>query len=900
MCVHQIHLYFLFLVCCRLFLITSSNLIKSCENQIPKSFSATQRNEFCTSCQGNLGPVKCANDAKHQFKLKYEDVFDLCVNSTSTGPVECFKTLSLTERQGFGKKLCSGVVSSQPAKCLQTILLSRFYSKGDFDHALTFCRGAPFASSIDCLLTSLQIKGVSKFDAYSSCASATGEGKHIIDCIPMVFNSVGNKFLSEQSAILLSFCSAVTSDIPISCFTAGIRARLPVSFTLSLCSEAKSKNELVLCASMLMQTYPRIDQAIVITLCRTAVDVAPAMCYVSGHGFISDKSLVPLCISTVGSVSGGGGPVGCYKRSKVVLSHIDDAYRISICQGAVSDSPIDCVVKLPPWLAVSEKINLCSGATTANYIEPSKCLNLISNGYRKFITSKGAVAHTSKALGYDRSQITHVQGLEVRDSLLNLCSFAGSSSPLAAADCFQSTAPPTSLLSAIQLCRNTSVHIPSDQRGFQTHVTGLCLSRCPRDWVTGECSELCDLIATEAQVEAVHSCMKQAVTSQRFRPVDAAQVCKYEVDGSLSVFQCIKAARKTAKGKPLPTQDLAEICGAASQSEPDWTAAAAGTCLGTVLNSRLTFDKEAISALCSASQPQTRLACLERSSLHLVQVSDIATCKHQTSIVSNVHVIKFTAENNDVEATAGRWFSLRLGLIDQNRVPMLDSGVALSVNIDASNEQGAVLWGTRSNVSHAGVVHFSRLSISVPGPIQLSVIFRDQLIATFRMVVKRNPDQDVAAECIDTFRLQATPVGTSATAHSSMFPRERGLVYAASGGDFATYLHMLLCTSTLQQWSVDVWPDPSGDVWLEYRKGIDAIWTGDGFPTHDMSPEDRLGVKTGASMKEVRRAYYRMSLLWHPDRWAALPEYLVAATGAFELVSNAYETLQRNATSTSI
>ena len=43
---------------------------------------------------------------------------------------------------------------------------------------------------------------------------------------------------------------------------------------------------------------------------------------------------------------------------------------------------------------------------------------------------------------------------------------------------------------------------------------------------------------------------------------------------------------------------------------------------------------------------------------------------------------------------------------------------------------------------------------------------------------------------------------------------------------------------------------------------------------------------------QVKRAYYQQSLLWHPDRWAALPEaFRDAAQHVFELIVAAYKEL---------
>jgi hypothetical protein len=138
--------------------------------------------------------------------------------------------------------------------------------------------------------------------------------------------------------------------------------------------------------------------------------------------------------------------------------------------------------------------------------------------------------------------------------------------------------------------------------------------------------------------------------------------------------------------------------------------------------------------------------------------------------------------------------------------------------------------------------------------------------------------------------------------------------YCAANADlFASQYHMML--SLL----------PSGQLFLEYRIGIDSIWTGVGLPRLEMTPVERLQLinlpssqslldgMTGSDvklnvrqrrkeikqrqsqqkeiLKTIKRAYYKMSLLWHPDRWAAYPAYLPIVQNIFPLISEAYEEL---------
>ena len=84
----------------------------------------------------------------------------------------------------------------------------------------------------------------------------------------------------------------------------------------------------------------------------------------------------------------------------------------------------------------------------------------------------------------------------------------------------------------------------------------------------------------------------------------------------------------------------------------------------------------------------------------------------------------------------------------------------------------------------------------------------------------------------------------------------------------------------------------NGHFWLEYRQGIDAIWTGQGLPSPNQTPYQMLGLNEGnnTTKKMIKKAYYRQSLLWHPDRWSSYPNlYTVAVQGIFEMINDAYK-----------
>merc|ERR1711871_1656246 len=264
-------------------------------------------------------------------------------------------------------------------------------------------------------------------------------------------------------------------------------------------------------------------------------------------------------------------------------------------------------------------------------------------------------------------------------------------------------------------------------------------------------------------------------------------------------------------------------------------------------------------------------------------------------------------------------------------------------------------------------------------------------LASLLVLVRRDPDAPDPTPCLFIFKdaMCANTVHGDDDWHN-LHPVIRGKLPSTS-------LHWglsMACSDIWNEWFIQVHQIPNsvtssitgrgwaGGVWFEYRAGIDSIWTGHAFPTHDMTAIERLGLmrewgskqdirdgirqeqkqheaqgssststvnlenlsekttnKTSGGFtsmndqqqphqqqrnatssgrrsgnsgnkvtrkssgsraasrrrnqiaKELRRAYYKQSLLWHPDRWASMPLYTTAVSGAFHLITDAYTQL---------
>ncbi|GMI75164.1 hypothetical protein HRI_001185700 [Hibiscus trionum] len=52
-----------------------------------------------------------------------------------------------------------------------------------------------------------------------------------------------------------------------------------------------------------------------------------------------------------------------------------------------------------------------------------------------------------------------------------------------------------------------------------------------------------------------------------------------------------------------------------------------------------------------------------------------------------------------------------------------------------------------------------------------------------------------------------------------------------------------------------------------------------------------LGVKVDASIQDIKRAYRKLAMQWHPDRWTRTPSVLSEAKHKFQQIQEAYSVL---------
>ena len=265
--------------------------------------------------------------------------------------------------------------------------------------------------------------------------------------------------------------------------------------------------------------------------------------------------------------------------------------------------------------------------------------------------------------------------------------------------------------------------------------------------------------------------------------------------------------------------------------------------------------------------------------------------------------------------------------------------ISMTIEVERGhiNDPGAVLYGVRTNSSIDGKISFQRLMISQPGQVQLKISMKLEnstksperiLVYKFVINVASNPEMELPNNsCLFVFNEIQSPFLSTST---DIVSWNDVLTTSVVGRLPSSRLFEILsCQHMFANWAVDVHVVPlvssiQGNlIEIRYRSGIEAILTGRGMPRAEMNAYQRLGVPLGSSnLRQIRSAYHKKSLLWHPDRWSGILRsvtrsndnhgdtvtgesnnqyqqeigpaafYTLAVQEAFELVAEAYEELQ--------
>ena len=304
------------------------------------------------------------------------------------------------------------------------------------------------------------------------------------------------------------------------------------------------------------------------------------------------------------------------------------------------------------------------------------------------------------------------------------------------------------------------------------------------------------------------------------------------------VADCVVKAFKevTTSGSsrvPPATNIVIDVCSNLKSSS-----AGAGECIAT-FSTKSKVDSitpEALTRLCQEPHSLEKMGCLKYirnhrpskgSSKAAITLEEVETCLSTPSQIDHVKMTRFFSTGDDPrKVLTGKSFSLEMQLYDQWGVKMLGkpgSGIRVMASINDNNQQGAVMWGLRSNSSVNGIVLLSSLVISQPGDVELKIttgVSKDILISKHskkknendndkktlslsKLTVYENPRMQNSNICLFVFLEAMCPaVYSSAEVENweNTFPNEVGVIPSR------LLMLSLGCNDIFASWAVQMYP----------------------------------------------------------------------------------------------
>lgn len=943
-----------------------------CEKRAHSSFSPAQRVKLCEHPDGeySLGPAACSVAAKDTLHLKFDDILSLCKEAVSSSPVDCLSIVEAKHRNTVGISLCKQATSTLPADCFQEMSkLFKPSQKAAADPAVAlFCSGMVDLAPILCVKASQNNMTTSYplSKAMDVCKDAVGSALDhplnslVANCIAHLGSKHTHQLMPSLHADdILAFCVEINPHLhspddtyddtteaamipAVDCIfhlhsalktqTHAHSSSITVKQMLSICRQASVSRGPVNCTlAVLSASIPSaaLKPDDIAHLCQGATNAGPAACFVdSGKGAmgINHEERTRLCNAATSAA-----PSLCYRRAAPAFRKDGSSkeQQLELCVGAVSEGPAECAVAAPHYLIADEKVHLCTAAPVSSYNSPNRCLQAVHSHSRNFHDAP------KRALGYFQENLQLDSEWTSRALLVSLCSFSDSQDPIAAAECYRSV--PTSLQHdhAVRLCTNiSSVNaIP--------HVQ-LCHRILPKSWSSASIAILCEGLVSRPEAEAAVKCavdmLPLSASSLRgLSSEDIATLCTTESSHG-AVLTCVKkiaSSLTAAQIEMMLTNDtMVTLCSNAGDMKHK-----PGDCLArmaSMTSTSVSFAPQTIPHLCREADYEAILTCLPHHPKRLVGIADIDRCRQEERVITSVRVKRIQSiDDNDIKVTAGRRFSLWFEVLDQWNQRYFPSptnsgsGRMIKISINENNANDAVLWGIRSNsTGKDGLLFYHSLIVSMAGQVEVKLTLLPSLerigsssssnvakvIGSFQLLVHEDPIAQQIAPCLHLFNQGQCPAGIPAWVAESAFPMVR------SRSPPSQYMANLLCyyhqenDGGLQHWDIKARLIHDGSLHVEYRLGIDSIWSGIGLPRPEMSPAERLGLFLSAAdhdssssgdsnnssssnkkslAKRVKRAYYRSSLQWHPDRWAGYEQYQHVVQGIFHLITEAHDQLQK-------
>uniref|UniRef100_K3WQH3 J domain-containing protein n=1 Tax=Globisporangium ultimum (strain ATCC 200006 / CBS 805.95 / DAOM BR144) TaxID=431595 RepID=K3WQH3_GLOUD len=520
---------------------------------------------------------------------------------------------------------------------------------------------------------------------------------------------------------------------------------------------------------------------------------------------------------------------------------------LTLCEQAMSNAPTICLssVQYDQYLSKAQRVQLCRQARDAS---PQQCYSKL----RHFIHSKKI----------------SVQGA------LELCQQAKSLSP---ALCFA------------ELARTASTTFMENFGSFicasaQSIAPAKCYRATPSNFADSSKAMLCQFADSEAPAEcALYHATRITTTLEK------AQLCHQA--SSISPASCVMAAPFGMKSSELialcrmATSDFSAKCAQsiATSARIPWVTAA-----------ELCVDATSVTPAHCLAQHVRRRALITRK---LIQ-----ECRYAVATPASTEIAQVSYQCRELIPNCLITISLRV--LDQfgEEMPAWTGGyvhIAATPTTDTSNtehmtSEGRILVGQSHALIVNGTAVFKDISFAEAG--EFIITFRppsassSSLIGVFleEKIVRIRIHEDKLAQ-LRTKRCKA------------LFAR-----FQCSRDDTADPFHVLDLSNRfyLDAMSCEAfWHEHTGGLRFQGTTSQRLLYvihrasyhflTDASIPHAEMSPWACLGLASSANRSQIRRAYHRKSLEWHPDKWSSADTIMLRAQAEkiYALITHAYHVL---------
>jgi DnaJ domain len=854
--------------------------------------------------------VCCCRSARGASHLSVPLLLELCKEAASIGPADCLTGIpSAMSRSMSGDaqvELCRGEEGSDIVSCVQALSTSKALSDTD---RIAVCKGG--ASSLPAQCFTGMPAWVSTAAKLELCRAATSTGP--AECAKALSSGSASANSAAAEAVV-AVCSGAQIEGPALCYKHVVKgsssSKLSSAERADLCRGATSEAPAV-CVAAVKDT--RMSTADKTELCLGAPDTAAAVCVNAAPARLSVAQKIQLCSSSSSSSSAEGptAPVQCFNSAANSLS---EQQRVELCAGAHSSGPAACIKAVGYSLdSRAERVALCSGASSA---APALCVRALktrTDAITVLALCRGAVS-AAPAQCFDAAPQQLALPLKLR-----LCAGATAAS---VADCMAAAQPRSRqavsasmaqcpmarstgavatakrILSsevAVELCRSSDQAVSSSSSvGSKTAYTAaveedvtapvVCAQMAPHGFEDSDLLHLCRR-TTAAEAEAAATATATDDDTDSTAATSASSASRDSTPaGGVAAAQCASDAPHSFS--PL---HRAQLCRGASSSAPAMCAAVAAAAQHSV-------STALIVAACSGAASSNPAHCLAAaaaaggsSGVTLTAAQECRAAQPEPASIA-IKQLSFTGEvlytNEPVKAL--------LVVHDQwGRAMTWLTGTYVTASLAQQGSNGAVIGGPgRVNTTRSGLAEFAGLTFTQPGNLTLLFSVAGTRLAAVRVRVEETEEAAFVRHCGNVF------------AHFRCFPGDSRYYTAgtASGSSTEVTASMpwpqgwtaLTCADVMRDNGFKVVAGWKKEVWLWYHPGIEALETGHGLPLATMSAWERLGLSEGDSSvtaSVIKRAYYRESLRWHPDRWVKYSMHAERAQAVFELISDAYKSL---------